>query len=171
MTRCTQLSSFATWAARANACLGRLDVADVGIDADVGDIVVEPRRAGRFAASLPATTGLSASYSTTTRSAASLAWAAVSATTIATGSPTKRTRSVMQQRVRAHSRAGEPSRLISRMSAGGFIGIGVCGISLIPSAAASAPVSTASTPGMVRASAVSIERMRAWACGERTRAA
>ena len=28
-------------------CLGRRDVADVGVDADVGDVVIEPRRAGR----------------------------------------------------------------------------------------------------------------------------
>ena len=37
----------------------------------------------------------------------------------------------------------------------------------MPSAAMSAPVNTATTPGMA-AAAVSIPRMRAWACGERT---
>ena len=37
-----------------------------------------------------------------------------------------------------------------------------------PSAAASAPVRTASTPGMARAALVSIAQIRACACGERT---
>jgi hypothetical protein len=36
-----------------------------------------------------------------------------------------------------------------------------------PDACQSAPVSTASTPGAAFALAVSIDRMRAWACGER----
>ena len=35
----------------------------------------------------------------------------------------------------------------------------------------SSPVYTASTPGRARAASVSIERMRAWASGERTIAA
>ena len=39
----------------------------------------------------------------------------------------------------------------------------------ILSAASSAPVSTASTPGIAAATLVSIFRMRAWACGERTK--
>ena len=43
------------------------------------------------------------------------------------------------------------------MSAGGFDGIGVCGMSFSPSALTSAPVSTASTPGMARAAVVSID--------------
>ena len=44
------------------------------------------------------------------------------------------------------------------------------GMRLSPSASASAPVNTASTPGMARAAVTSIERISAWACGERTAA-
>ena len=36
------------------------------------------------------------------------------------------------------------------------------------SAAMSAPVNTATTPGRAAAVALSMPRMRAWACGERT---
>ena len=64
---------------------------------------------------------------------------------------------------------GDPSRLCKTMS-GGVPGAARCGMRLSPSVAASAPVSTASTPGMARAAAVSIERIRACACGERTTA-
>ncbi|MNX92811.1 hypothetical protein D3C86_1249650 [compost metagenome] len=39
------------------------------------------------------------------------------------------------------------------------------------SAAISSPVSTAITPGEASASVLSTERMRAWACGERTKQA
>ena len=44
----------------------------------------------------------------------------------------------------------------------------MCGSRLEAVGRASAPVSTASTPGIARAAAVSIELMRAWACGERS---
>ena len=46
--------------------------------------------------------------------------------------------------------------------------IGLCGIGLSPSATTSAPVSTASTPGIARAAAASIRSIRACACGERS---
>ena len=45
------------------------------------------------------------------------------------------------------------------------------GIWPTPSAMRSAPVITAITPGALRAAAVSIRTMRAWACGERAKAA
>ena len=45
---------------------------------------------------------------------------------------------------------------------------GMCGTGFSPSARTSAPVSTVSTPGIARAAEVSIDTMRAWACGERT---
>jgi hypothetical protein len=51
---------------------------------------------------------------------------------------------------------------------GGLMAAGMCGTGFSPSARTSAPVSTNSTPGIARAADVSIDTMRAWACGERT---
>src|SRR5271168_563331 len=51
---------------------------------------------------------------------------------------------------------------------GGLIAAGACGNGLMPSATRSAPVSTASTPGTASAGPLSIARMYACACGERT---
>jgi hypothetical protein len=51
---------------------------------------------------------------------------------------------------------------------GGFVGTGRCDIALSPSATRSAPVNTASTPGLASAAAVSMRAMHACACGERT---
>ena len=53
-------------------------------------------------------------------------------------------------------------------ASGGLVQSGSWGIGLIPSPAASAPVSTASTPGSAAAREVSIAWIRAWAWGERT---
>src|SRR5215207_6198528 len=93
--------------------------------------------------------GSSGSYSTTTASAASSASAAVSATATATGSPTKYTTSVASG------------------------GRGTLGLSTMRpwwrGSPRSAAVNTATTPGMLAASEVSIEAMRAWATEERTK--
>ena len=55
------------------------------------------------------------------------------------------------------------------ISSWGLPGIGLCVIGFTPSAAASSPVSTAITPGVASAAAVSMRPMRAWAWGERTK--
>ena len=60
-------------------------------------------------------------------------------------------------------------RRLRTISSWGFPGIGLCVSGFTPSAAASAPVSTAITPGVASAAAVSMRPMRAWACGERTK--
>src|SRR5262249_61883754 len=91
------------------------------------------------------TTAGSGSHSTVTRSAPSRAASAVSATTIATGSPTKRARSTGRGKGSA-TKNGEPSGLLSGTS-WGFVGTGRCDIALSPSARRSAPVNTAGTPG------------------------
>ena len=75
-----------------------------------------------------------------------------------------------EQRVRRDP-GGDPSRFFKAISAGGPSDIGVCGIVASPSAITSKPVSVARTPGILRARRVSIARMRAWACGERTETA
>ena len=106
------------------------------------------------------------SHSTRTRSAPSRAAAGVSATTIATGSPTKRARSVGRGECGA-MKNGEPSQLVSGTSCG-LVGTGRCGIATRPSWTASAPVRTAMTPAVFSASPASMLRMAAWACGERT---
>ena len=67
-------------------------------------------------------------------------------------------------------KVGEPSVLASGISAGCHENV-LLGIGFRPSASQSVPVSTASTPGTASAAAVSIERMSACACGERTIAA
>ena len=93
-----------------------------------------------------------------TRSAASCACARVSAMTAAPASPTCRTvpRASAQ---RGGSAIGLPSAVWIAHS-------GAIGPTL--SAAMSAPVSTATTPGRVGRRRVSMRRMRACACGERT---
>ena len=106
------------------------------------------------------------SKSTTTASAPSLAAIAVSAITIATASPTKRALSVGSTTYGGILKA-EPSRFLSTTSCG-FTVTGLCGSGFKPSAAASVPVSTASTPGILAAGALLIERIVACACGERT---
>ena len=55
------------------------------------------------------------------------------------------------------------------ISSWGLAGIGLCVSGLMPSATASAPVSTAITPGVARAAAVSMRPTRACAWGERTK--
>ena len=87
--------------------------------------------------------------------------------TMATGSPTHRTRSAGSGGCGATKNA-EPSRLRSGTS-WGLVGTGRCGIPA--SSAASAPVRTASTPGIACAARTSMRWMSAWACGERTNAA
>ena len=82
------------------------------------------------------------------------------------GSPTKRARSVGRGECGAMKK-GEPSRLVSGTSYG-LVGTGRCGIGTRPSWTASAPLRTAMTPGVFSASAPSIPRIAAWACGERT---
>ncbi len=79
----------------------------------------------------------------------------VSATTQATRSPTNRTLST-----------GNGGR-----STGFSPSIGGATRSVVAALATSAPVHTATTPGRVRAAAVSIRSMRAWACGLRTNTA
>jgi hypothetical protein len=61
---------------------------------------------------------------------------------------------------------GAPSRLFSGTSCG-LVGIGLCGIGPIPSAAASLPVSTANTPGVALAAVASMPAILACAWGAR----
>ena len=89
------------------------------------------------------------STSTITASAASIAAERVSATTATTGSPTKRT---------------VPDARIGRAISWLTIPIGSSG-----GRSRSAAVTTASTPGAVAASVVSISTMRPWAIVERTK--
>src|SRR5262249_9326814 len=78
----------------------------------------------------------------------------------ATGSPTWRTFSRARAK-RGGSAMGDPSR--ERITHSGRIGA-------MPAAAMSAPVSTATTPDEPSAADMSIPRMAACGCGERTRA-
>src|SRR6516162_8865288 len=95
--------------------------------------------------------------STSTSSAASRASASLPATTSATGSPTWRTQ----------SRASE-GRCGDTMP--GLPGTGTgTDTEPMPVASRAAAVSTASTPGLAWADAVSMPRMSANACGERTK--
>ena len=98
----------------------------------------------------------STSQSIATSSAASSALARLSATTATTASPCQ----VAVSRGSAYCGADfRPSRWVSTPTHGSWI------------SASSRPATTAMTPGAAFAAAVSIERMRAWACGERTNAA
>jgi hypothetical protein len=110
-----------------------------------------------------AVTAGSGIHSTTTRSAPSRAAPGVSAMTIAPISPTKPTRSAG---IGGCAATKDTSRLRTS-SSWGLPGIGLCVSGFTPSAAASSPVSTAITPGVARAAAVSTRPMRAWGCGER----
>ena len=112
-----------------------------------------------------AVTAGSGVQSTPTRSAPSRAAADVSAMTMATTSPAKRTRSAG---IGGCGATKDTWRLLTT-SSWGLPGIGLCVSGLTPSAAASSPVSTAITPGVASAPAVSTRRMRAWAWGERTK--
>jgi hypothetical protein len=87
-----------------------------------------------------------------------LACASVSATTNATPSPTWRAR-LVHSTGRGASARFRPSRLLSGTRHGN---------ELAPSAARSAPVITASTPGAASAADVSMPRISACACGERS---
>jgi hypothetical protein len=111
---------------------------------------------GESASSVAVTEG-SGSYSTAIGSAASFARSTLSATTKATGSPTSIVRSFASAG-RDGTNIAEPSRRWRGMTGRGAPKF---------SAAQSAPVSTASTPGIRCAKRMSIERMRACACGER----
>ena len=92
-------------------------------------------------------------------SAPSRAAAAALGTTAATASPTKRTWPVARME-RGAAASGEPSgRLKGRLGA----------IGLTSAFANSSPVITATTRRRSSAGAVSIEAIRAWACGERER--
>ena len=102
-----------------------------------------------------------ASRSSSTRSAASSACCGVFATTIATASPTWRTRPVASTGIGAAT-IGLPSRP-GNAEAGGM--------PPRPSAATSAPEKTPSTPGMARAAPVSIPRSSACPTGARTKTA
>ena len=108
-------------------------------------------------ASWRSVTTASVSKSMVMVSMASRACSSVSANTATTASPTKRTRS-WARAGRSGLAAGAPS---------GRLKFGASGNGLTPSATRSAPVSTATTPGRASAAAVSMETMRAWACGER----
>ncbi len=103
-------------------------------------------------ASLGCTTGGSGSYSTSISSVASTACSRDSATTTATGSPTKRTM---------------PVASIGRAIASGTIPSPGLRSGSSPM---SSPLSTSSTPGAASAAEVSMDSMRAWATGERTKA-
>ena len=93
-------------------------------------------------------------------SAASHAWATVSATTKATGSPTNLTAPAASGRpVGARGSATRPARL-----SGSRIGASDA-MTPSPSACQSSWVSTASTPGAARAAVQSMPAMRAWAWG------
>src|SRR5881628_272339 len=166
VTRLMRVTSVTTCAARANAvavaAASPAVVSTATFDAHASQTATAPAAI----ASVDATTAGSGSQSTTTRSAPSRAASAVSATTIATGSPTKRTRSTGRGRGFA-TKNGEPSGLLSGTSCG-FVGTGRCDIALSPSATRSAPVNTASTPGLASVAAISMRTMYACACGERT---
>jgi hypothetical protein len=84
---------------------------------------------------------------------------------MATISPTKRTRSAGI----GGCGAMKATALLGSISSWGLPGIGVCVSGFTPSATASAPVSTTSTPGVARAAAVSMDPTCAWPCGERTK--
>ena len=86
--------------------------------------------------------------------------------TTATASPTWRTRSSGITSC-GGAKVSLPSLLPILMS-GGLDGTVTCGMRPSPSAAASRPVSTATTPGTASAPAVSISSIRAFACGART---
>ena len=90
----------------------------------------------------------------------------VSATTIATASPTKRALSAGKAKCGASK--GGTSPLLRNWVSAGCGDHGLCGTGFRPSARQSAPVKTASTPGLAPALSVAMARMRAWACGERT---
>src|SRR3974390_3269847 len=123
---------------------------------------------GCMASSECSTNGIS-SYAISTASAASGACAFVFATTIATASPTWRALSAGNNRC-GPMKIAPPPGAVSFMSSRVF-GTGSCGMAPSPSAAQSVPVYTPSTPGIASALALSIERMRACGCGERTIAA
>src|SRR6266446_10891748 len=111
----------------------------------------------------------SSSYATSTVSTASSASSLVSATTIATASPTWRTLSV------GRSQWG-PSKILPPPGPVSFMsslveGRGLCGIGPRRSAAQSAPLYTFRTPGIARARAASMRTRRACGWGERTIAA
>ena len=103
----------------------------------------------------------SSSYSTSMASAPSIACARVSATTIATASPTWRALSAGSSMC-GPANTGPPPGAVSFMS-NRVEGTGVCGIGFSPSARQSAPVNTPSTPGIALAAAVPTRTMRA--CG------
>src|SRR5438552_3639307 len=140
-----RLSSVTTCAARAKAAsvaaASPAMVSTATFDAHASHTATAPAAI----ASVDVTTAGSGSHSTVTRSAPSRAASAVSATTIATGSPTKRTRSTGRGRGFA-TKNGEPSGLLSGTSCG-FVGTGRYDIALSPSATRSAPVNTASRRG------------------------
>ena len=95
-----------------------------------------------------------------------MACALVSATTMATASPTCRTLSAGSSALGPMNTA-PPLGPVSFMSNLVF-GTGSCGIGPSLSAAQSAPVNTPSTPGIAFAAAASIATMRACGYGERT---
>ena len=103
----------------------------------------------------------SGSHATSTAAAASAAACGSSATTRATVSPTWRALSVAKTGLRAIA-IGVPSWELRSHSTS---------LSPPPSRRQSAPVSTASTPGMARAFSVDIPAIRACAWGLRTKAA
>ncbi len=104
------------------------------------------------AAASGSTTAGSGSTSTHTASAASTPWAGCSLSTTATGSPTNRTRPV--------ARRGRSIAWLS-MGTGGPSG----------ATSMSAPVTTAATPGMRRASSTSTPSSTPWATVDRTKVA
>src|SRR5437867_3060091 len=110
------------------------------------------------------TTGGSGSQSTSISSTASSARSGLSATTIATISPTWRARS----RQRAHWGAWRTSNLTTAASPGGTAP--KSGKGFIQRSTA-ANVRTRTTPGAAAAAAVRMLLMTAWACGERRKAA
>ena len=116
------------------------------------------------AARIISTTGGSGSHSTSISSSASSARARLSATTIATISPTYRARS----RQRANCGAWRTSKRIAAASPGGTAPKSGSGFI---QRSRSANVKTRSTPESALAAAVRISTMRAWAWGERRNAA
>ena len=113
-----------------------------------------------FIAASSSMTGVSSSYSTCTRSAASCAAAWLSATTIATASPTCIAVSA------STGRNGIAILAPPRPTTGGWREMPA-----MPAALMSAAVNIASTPLPLRASSAFTDSTRAWACGERTKAA
>ena len=152
-TRWLVMASLTTCAAAANASAVAASLPWRISAAMLSDASGHKAGAPAVVASVKPTTCGSSSYSAYTASAASRACCMVSATTMATASPTWRTRSCASTRRSGVAPGAPPARLK----------LALPGMGLTPAAARSAPVYTPTTPGMSLAALVSTDTMRA--CG------